>query len=73
MRNIYERAVAEMDPRDIDNHEIDLYLRVNPISRKLVAEYEFKSQVKTFIDNIDHKLWYDIPFAYTPGWERRCR
>ena len=75
MRNIYERAVAEMDPQDIDhsNTGTDLYLRVTDISRTMVAEYEFRRQVTTFIDQIDHNLWFDIPFAYTPGWERRCR
>lgn len=68
---IYELAVQKMDAKDIDHHSFgsDLYLRVNDISKKLVEEYEFKQNVKTFKDNIDHVLWYDIPFAYDPFWK----
>lgn len=62
--DIYIEALKTMDPRDIDHHCSDLYLRVNDISRKLVSEYEYKNNVTTFIDQIDHVLWYEIPFAY---------
>lgn len=64
MTNIYERALKEMNPADIDHHEGDLYLRVNEISTKLVNEYEYKGIVTRFVDNIDHVLWYEIPFGY---------
>lgn len=49
----------------------DLYLKVTPVSKELVAQYKFKHQVTTFIDNIDHELWYELPFANTDWWERR--
>lgn len=71
MRNIYEKAVESLPSADIDHHESDLYLRITPISKKLIREYEFKNQVHVFRDNIEHVLWYEIPFAYTPYWERR--
>lgn len=65
MLNIYDRAVETMEAKDIDHHYSDLYLRVNEKSRALVAEYDYKNLVETFTDQIDHVLWYDIPFAYT--------
>lgn len=74
MRNIYEEAVKTMLPEDIDYHETDLYLRVNEQSKKLVSEYDFKNIVETFISNIPpHVLWFDIPFAYSPGWKKENR
>ena len=68
MKNIYEEAVKAMKPEDIANWQTDLYLRVTPESKRLVEDYDYKNIVETFIDNIDHEVWYDIPFAYTPGW-----
>lgn len=65
---IYEKAVQQMNEKDISNWQSDLYLRKNAISEKLVNEYEFKQNVKTFKDQIDHVTWYDIPFAYDPFW-----
>lgn len=53
-----------MKPEEIDNHNSDLYVFKNSISEKFVSEYEFKMNVTTFIDDIDHKVWYEIPFAY---------
>jgi hypothetical protein len=61
---IYVKAVQQMQAADIDHHESDLYLRKNENSTKLVNEYEFKQNVTTFRDNIDHVLWYEIPFQY---------
>jgi hypothetical protein len=55
----------------IDHHESDLYVPVTPETTKLVNEYEFKSNVNRFVSNIDNKTWYDIPFAYSPFWEKK--
>ena len=62
--SIYQKALALMEKKDIDNHCSDLYLRKNEISTKLVNEYEFKQNVTTFRDQIDNDIWYEIPFAY---------
>lgn len=64
MRNIYDLAVQQMPQEDIDHHESDLYLRVTPVSKRLIEEYEFKGNVTMFIDQIDHVPWYEVPFAY---------
>lgn len=65
--DIYEEAKKRMPAEDISHWCSDLYLRKTPVSDKLVNEYDWKSLVSTFVDNIDHVLWYDIPFAYPYG------
>ena len=69
MKNIYEEAVKRIPKNEIDHHYSDLYLKVTPTSRKLVDEYEWRGNVTTFRDQIEGKLWYEIPFAFTPYWE----
>ena len=69
-KTIYKKAVALLAKEEIDNHESDLYLKKTEISFKLIKEYKFKSSVREFYSNIDHQLWYDIPFAYDPFWEK---
>lgn len=71
--SLYEKAIAILPPSHIDHHESDLYLKHSKESALLIAEYEFKEQVTPFIDNIDHAKWYDIPFAYDPFWQEKCR
>lgn len=71
MTNIYDRAVKEMKPEEIDHWQTDLYLKVAPVSRQLVKEYEFNNHITVFESNLGDDLWYDIPFAYNPEWERR--
>lgn len=71
MTNIYERALEVMKPEEIGHWCSDLYLKVTPESRKLVNEYDWKRNVKVFIDNIENVPWYDIPFAYC-GEDWRC-
>jgi hypothetical protein len=69
MQTLYEKAVAILPAKDIDHHASDLYLRKTTESAALIADYEFKNQVTQFKDNIDHVMWYDVPFAYDPFWE----
>ena len=68
---IYAAAVEALPAADIDHHDTDLYIRVTPDSQHLINRFQYRYMVKTFIDNIDHVLWYDLPFCYLPGWERR--
>ncbi|MBP5412258.1 MAG: hypothetical protein J6Y47_03260 [Bacteroidales bacterium] len=69
--NIYELAIKTLPPEQIDNHGTDLYIMVTKESRKLIEQYKFKANVETFISAIPpHVLWYDIPFAYAPGWTK---
>ena len=69
---LYEKALAALPPRDIAHHQSDLYLRISPESRKLVAEFKQEygpAAVSTFLDALDRDMWYDIAFQYTPYWQ----
>lgn len=48
MINIYERAVKKMKPEEIDHWQTDLYLKVTPVSKRLVEEYDYRNQVSMF-------------------------
>ena len=47
MINIYEKAFQIMDPKDIDHHYSDLYLRVTDKSRELVGDQYIRTINKT--------------------------
>ncbi len=73
-KTLLYKARELMRPEEIDSQHIngsDLYLKVTPISTELIEQYDWKENVKKFIDNIDHELWYEIPFADTDWWESR--
>ena len=55
----------------IASHETDLYVPVNDITRGILADYKFKSNVTTFTNQVEGGLWFDIPFAYLPAWEKK--
>ena len=60
---LYRAAVDQMPPGHIDHWCSDLYLKVTPISEKLIANYDFRNLVHVFFDQIEGKPWYEIPFA----------
>lgn len=73
-RELFNKAKELMAPKEIDSqHELgsDLYLKVTPTSKALIEQYEFKGNVTTFIDSIDHELWYNIPFANMTWWDEK--
>ncbi len=71
IKDIYEEVVRL--GLEHGNHESDLLVKVTPESKKLVDAYEFKCNVKMFSSQIDGSTWFDIPFAYTPVWEKRAQ
>lgn len=54
-----------LKPEDIDTYESDLYVRVSPEARRLLRKYNMLNNplLSTFVDEIDHDRWYDIPFG----------
>lgn len=54
----------------LDHHESDLYAKVTPESIEIINKWNYKSIVRIFTSNIDDSMWYDIPFAYTPFWNK---
>ena len=61
---LYNALKEQMPPEYIDHYYSDLYVKVTPTSTDLIAQYENKFMVSKFVDNIEHKLWYEIPFGY---------
>lgn len=61
--DLYPEAVKTLPANHISHWCSDLYLRVSPESKNLIDRYEFRNLVRTFTDQIDHQLWYEIPFA----------
>ena len=73
-KTLLHKAREQMKPEEIDSqHELgsDLYLKVTPISIVLIEQYDFKENVTKFRDNINHELWYEIPFGNTDWWESK--
>lgn len=60
---------------ETDNHESDLYVKDTETARRVIAEYEQATgkrvNKETFRSQIDKTAWFDIPFQYTPFWERK--
>jgi hypothetical protein len=54
----------------IESHESDLYCPVTADSTAIVKTYKYYKNVKTFMNQVDHTQWYEIPFAYLPYWEK---
>jgi len=69
--DIYDKMIKHK--QEIDHHESDLYVKVTDISKEIVEEYKYKTIVTTFISQIDNCLWYDIPFAYKPFWDKKFK
>lgn len=74
-KSLYEQLKEIMKPEDIDHdcYTSDLYCKVTPASTEIINNYTYKSNVTTFINNITHELWYDIPFAYDLYWLEKCK
>lgn len=68
-KSIYQLAVEQMQPEEICHHESDLYLKVTPISRKLVDDYPHRGNVTMFHSN--GEMWFEVPFMYDPFWSRK--
>lgn len=72
-KTLLHKVREQMKPEEIATYESsgsDLFLKVTPVSTELIEQYDFKENVKKFIDNIDHELWYEIPFGNTDWWEK---
>lgn len=41
------------------------------IFEQIKTPYEFKNNVTTFKDNTTGAIWYDVPFAYDPYWNKK--
>lgn len=53
----------------VSNWQSDLYCPVNETTTTLVKKHG--KSVRTFKNQVEGGLWYDVPFAFDPFWERR--
>ena len=64
--NIHSICHTFLPKADISNggeFSSDLYIRVTEESKRIMNELKPNALLETFIDNIDHDLWYDLPFC----------
>ena len=48
-----------------------LYCKITLETQKIVDNYPHKGSVTTFNSKIDGTPWYDLPYAFTPIWEKK--
>ena len=56
----------ELPAEDLDHHASDLYVRKTEKSTEIINKLNNKALLTTFIDNIEGKEWYELPFCYNP-------
>ena len=69
-----EHIYDELVSREIqtDHHESDLYFPMTEETTEILNQYPDKFQsARIFRSNIDHNLWYEVPFAYMPFWREK--
>jgi hypothetical protein len=69
---LYEKLVAA--GCEIGNHESDLYVKCSQKAEMIILYHcllpNSSLTYSQFRSNIDGSLWYDIPFAYDPFFNR---
>ena len=66
---IYAAAVAALPACGIDHHASDLYLKRTPASAALLGRLDNTTLLSVFRSQIDGRIWYELPFCFTPFWE----
>jgi hypothetical protein len=58
----------ELPAEDLDHYGSDLYVRKTAKSTEILNRLKYKDSgmLTTFVDNIEGKIWYDLPFCYNP-------
>lgn len=64
VKNIYWEICKVTTEEERAHWQSDFYCKVTPQTTEIINNYEFKCNVQTFIDQITHTCWYDIPFVY---------
>lgn len=63
--NIHSICYTFLPKADIgwDEYSSDLYVRITEESREIMKELKPNALLETFTHNIEHDLWYDLPFC----------
>ena len=56
-----------------DNHESDLYIPVNQVTKEIISRYPESQPVGTFINQQNGELWYDLAFKFLPFWDKQSK
>lgn len=73
MNTIYDELKAK--GFEMDNHESDLYVKVCPEFVAFIKERNQHNEpvrLSFFKSKTDGKLWAELPFQYSPFWERKA-
>jgi len=65
--NLYEEI--KKTGVEMDSHESDLYCLKTDETTAIIAKHDVSSSM--FYS--EGKLWYDIPFAYQPFWDKKVK
>ena len=63
IHSICHTFLPKADISDGGEFSSDLYIRVTEESKRIMKELKPNALLETFVDNIDHSLWYDLPFC----------
>lgn len=59
------------------SHESDLYVKAGPTARRVIREALNDGRLATrptlFEATDNSGVWYEIPFAYQPFWDRKLK
>lgn len=60
---------------EVGNHESDLHVKVCEKAEIIIVFHVLLpgstlQMPNKFVSNIDGEIWYDIPFAYDPFWQK---
>ncbi len=70
--SLYEAITAAGIPTD--HHESDLYFPVTVESTAVLHGYPGQKAIaETFMSQTDGAMWYDVPFAFLPFWEKAAK
>jgi len=59
---------------EYDNHCSDLYIPRTSQTLEICKKWGKTGVLCTsFINQINHEIWLDIPFAYMPYWEKKIK
>ncbi len=63
----------EMQARGVetDHHETDLYVPATDETAAVLASWGVSAE--PFLSHLDSRRWLDVPFMYSPAWERKQR
>lgn len=55
-----------------DNHYSDLYFPVTSDTVAILQEFPKSLKAATkFVNRVEGGIWFDVPFAYDPYWDRK--